>query len=100
MSQAYILAIDQGTTNTKALLIDETGTVVSSASQQIHQSYPRPAWIEQDAIEICRASSLSSTAAWKVTQYTDWLPWRSRISASLLCSANDRAELHLAHVLV
>src|SRR5205807_8759371 len=52
MSQAYILAIDQGTTNTKALLIDETGTVVSSASQQIHQSYTRSAWVGQDALEI------------------------------------------------
>ena len=52
MSQAYILAIDQGTTNTKALLIDETGTIVSSASQQVQQSYPRSAWVEQDALEI------------------------------------------------
>lgn len=48
----HILALDQGTTNTKALLIDESGSIVASASQQIGQSYPAPAWVEQDAREI------------------------------------------------
>ncbi|HLV99930.1 MAG TPA: glycerol kinase GlpK [Ktedonobacterales bacterium] len=52
MKRASILALDQGTTNTKALLIDESGVVLSRASQPIRQVYPRPAWVEQDALEI------------------------------------------------
>ena len=43
-----ILAIDQGTTNTKALLVDETGRVLARASRPVQISYPRPAWVEQD----------------------------------------------------
>lgn len=47
-----ILAVDQGTTNTKALLLDATGTVVARASRPLTQSYPHPAWVEQDAVAI------------------------------------------------
>ena len=43
-----ILAIDQGTTNTKALLVDEAGRVVRRASRPVSISYPKPAWVEQD----------------------------------------------------
>jgi glycerol kinase len=43
-----ILAIDQGTTNTKALLVNREGAVLSSASQPVDISYPQPAWVEQD----------------------------------------------------
>jgi glycerol kinase len=48
----HILALDQGTTNTKALLIDESGTIIASASHPVSQSYPFPAWVEQDAMEL------------------------------------------------
>ncbi len=44
-----LLAIDQGTTNTKVLLVDAGGAVISQASQPLAQSYPHPAWVEQDA---------------------------------------------------
>ncbi len=43
----YILAIDQGTTNSKALLIDEKGGVVASAAVPVPVAYPRPGWVEQ-----------------------------------------------------
>jgi glycerol kinase len=48
----YIAALDQGTTNTKALLLDEKGQVVYRASRPVQISFPRPAWVEQDATEI------------------------------------------------
>jgi glycerol kinase len=48
----YILAIDQGTTNTKALLVDHSGRVAGRASRPLRQTYPHPAWVEQDAAEI------------------------------------------------
>jgi glycerol kinase len=44
-----ILAIDQGTTNTKVLLVDARGGVVSQATRPLVQRYPHPAWVEQDA---------------------------------------------------
>src|SRR5215510_13191849 len=47
-----ILAIDEGTTNTKALLVDASGAVVSRVSRQLQQSYPRPGWVEQNPAAI------------------------------------------------
>ena len=44
-----ILAIDQGTTNTKVLLVDPGGTVLAQAARPLTQRYPQPAWVEQDA---------------------------------------------------
>jgi glycerol kinase len=47
-----ILAIDQGTTGTRVLLVDETGAVGRSAYREITQHYTRPGWVEHDAEEI------------------------------------------------
>lgn len=47
-----ILALDQGTSSTKALLVDGTGAVVGSASVPVGIAYPQPGWVEQDAGEI------------------------------------------------
>ncbi len=47
-----ILAIDQGTTNTKVLLVDPGGSVIARASRPLKLSFPQPAWVEQDATEI------------------------------------------------
>ncbi len=44
-----ILSIDQGTTNTKAVLVSETGEIVARAVRSLAVRYPRPAWVEQDA---------------------------------------------------
>jgi glycerol kinase len=52
MSDGLILAIDQGTTNTKALAIDATGHVVATASAPMPVDYPRPGWAEQSADDI------------------------------------------------
>ena len=48
----YVLAIDQGTTNTKALLVNGAGEVVARASRPFKQTYPHPAWVQQDPAEI------------------------------------------------
>src|SRR5262245_10047072 len=44
-----ILALDQGTTNTKALLVNASGEVIARAARSVRQSYPQSAWVEQDA---------------------------------------------------
>jgi len=51
-----ILAVDQGTTNTKALVIDPAGRILARASQTTAISYPQPGWVEQDALEIWRCT--------------------------------------------
>src|SRR5262245_16243566 len=47
-----ILAIDEGTTNAKALLVDAAGVVVSRVSRPLQQSYPYPGWVEQNPAAI------------------------------------------------
>ncbi|MBB3136923.1 glycerol kinase [Rhizobium pisi] len=47
-----ILAIDQGTTNSKAVLVSETGEVFARGSATVGISYPQPGWVEQDARRI------------------------------------------------
>ena len=48
----YILALDQGTTSSRALLVDHAGAVVGMAQQEFTQYYPHAAWVEHDANEI------------------------------------------------
>lgn len=50
----YILAVDQSTSATKALLFDTTGTVVAATSISHRQHCPQPGWVEHDAEEIYR----------------------------------------------
>ncbi len=47
-----ILALDQGTTSSRAMAIDRDGTVVASAQREFAQHYPRPGWVEHDPEEI------------------------------------------------
>jgi glycerol kinase len=44
----HLLAIDQGTTNTKALLVDEAGRIVARGAAPVEQRYPHPGWVEAD----------------------------------------------------
>jgi len=48
----YILALDQGTTSSRAILFDREGKVRASANQEFKQYYPQPGWVEHDAGEI------------------------------------------------
>jgi glycerol kinase len=52
---SHVLAIDQGTTSTRAVVYDGTGRALGSAQQEITQHYPRPGWVEHDPTEIWRS---------------------------------------------
>jgi glycerol kinase len=54
--QRAVLAIDQGTTSSRALVIDRDGVVLGDAQRPISPTYPQPGWVNQDANEL-----------WKVT---------------------------------
>src|SRR6187431_1134311 len=48
----YILALDQGTTSSRSLIIDERGHVVSIAQKEFQQHFPASGWVEHDPEEI------------------------------------------------
>ena len=48
----YVLALDQGTTSSRAILFDEEGAPVEIAQQEFRQIYPQPGWVEHDPLEI------------------------------------------------
>src|SRR5690606_2691541 len=50
----YILAIDQGTTSSRAIVFDHSGAVVSVGQKEHRQILPRAGWVEHDAAEIWR----------------------------------------------
>ena len=53
----YILALDQGTTSSRAIVFDHAGTIVALAQREFRQIFPRPGWVEHDAEEIWAAQS-------------------------------------------
>src|SRR5579871_3329538 len=48
----YILAFDQGTTSSRAIIFDHAGTIRATAQREFKQYYPQPGWVEHDANEI------------------------------------------------
>jgi glycerol kinase len=48
----YIIALDQGTTSSRAIIFDNTGKPLASASKEFQQIYPKPGWVEHDPEEI------------------------------------------------
>lgn len=49
---SYIIALDQGTTSSRALLIDKSGTILGSAQKEFPQIYPKGGWVEHDPMDI------------------------------------------------
>jgi glycerol kinase len=52
MPPTHVLAIDQGTTSTRAIVFDHAGRIVASGQKEHAQLFPRPGWVEHDAEEI------------------------------------------------
>ncbi len=50
--KTFILAIDQGTTSTRAVIFNKGGAMVASAQKELTQYYPHPGWVEHDAWKI------------------------------------------------
>jgi glycerol kinase len=59
--KSYVLALDQGTSSSRACIIDERSNVISTGQKEILSSFPNPGWVEQDALAIW-ASILSVMA--------------------------------------
>jgi len=63
---AYVLALDQGTTSSRAILFDESGAIAAVAQKEFQQFYPQAGWVEHDPAEIL--SSQMSCAVEALTQ--------------------------------
>ena len=50
--KSYILALDQGTTSSRAILFDSEGAIAGVAQREFTQIYPKPGWVEHNANEI------------------------------------------------
>ena len=48
----YVMALDQGTTSSRCIIFNKSGTVVSSVQREFPQYYPNPGWVEQNPMEI------------------------------------------------
>ncbi len=55
----YVLAIDQGTTSTRAAILGSNGNIVASHSQEFPQIYPKPGWVEHNPNEIWKTVELT-----------------------------------------
>jgi glycerol kinase len=66
MQDQYVLALDQGTTSSRAMLFDRNGNVVSVAQKEFQQIYPQAGWVEHDPQEIW--STQAGVAAEAVTR--------------------------------
>ncbi|MEJ5230222.1 MAG: glycerol kinase GlpK, partial [Pseudothermotoga sp.] len=52
MAEKYLLALDQGTTSSRAIIFDRNGKAVYMVNQEFAQIYPRPGWVEHDPMDI------------------------------------------------
>ena len=116
---AYILALDQGTTSSRAILFDEAGAIAAVAQHEFQQFYPQPGWVEHDPTEIltsqmaCAVEALGKAgarprdvAAIGITNQREtvvvWeratgkpihpaIVWQDRRTAAHCCSSSRRA---------
>ncbi|MEB3102268.1 glycerol kinase GlpK [Ferviditalea candida] len=70
--ERYIMALDQGTTSSRAILFDRRGRIVHMAQKEFTQIFPKPGWVEHDALEI-----------WESVRF---------VMASVLSEANAKPE--------
>ncbi len=57
--EKYILALDQGTTSSRAILFSRAGEIVSTASKDFKQIFPHPGWVEQNPLDILESQLYS-----------------------------------------
>jgi glycerol kinase len=68
--QKFILALDQGTTSSRAIIFDHSGAIISIAQKEFTQFFPRPGWVEHDPFEIWSSQIAVATEAILKAQLT------------------------------
>ncbi len=70
MSDKIIMAIDQGTTSTRAMLFNSEGEILNKAQQEFEQIYPRPGWVEHDPQEIWETTKTVMSSVLQEVKFT------------------------------
>jgi len=70
LTKQYILALDQGTTSSRAIIFDRAGKIVGQSSREFEQIYPQPGWVEHDPEGIWRSQAEVARAVLRETQLT------------------------------
>jgi glycerol kinase len=60
---SYVLALDQGTTSSRAIVFDRRGRAISTTQQEFAQHYPRPGWVEHDPRDLWETTRRTALAA-------------------------------------
>ena len=84
MNQRYLLALDQGTTSSRAVLFTKEGQVVASEAFEFPQHYPQPGWVEHDPQDI-----LTTQIEALRKRIADTLDMEIRSASELLKGGND-----------
>ena len=66
----YILAIDQGTTSSRAIVFDQAGRIVSSAQEEFAQHYPADGWVEHEPEDIWNTTLATARIAFSAAEET------------------------------
>ena len=65
--QKYVMALDQGTTSSRCILFDKSGTICSMAQKEFTQIYPQPGWVEHNPMEIWSSQLAVATECMAMT---------------------------------
>lgn len=68
MEKKYIIALDQGTTSSRCIVVDHNGNIVSVAQREFTQIFPKPGWVEHDPFEIWSSQTSVITEAFSKKQ--------------------------------
>src|SRR5882762_8399415 len=63
MSGKFVLALDQGTTSSRAIVFDHAGRARGAAQQEFSQHFPRPGWVEHDPRDLWESTRRTALAA-------------------------------------
>ena len=91
----FLLAIDQGTTSTRAIVYDGKLNPKSSAQKEFNQFFPAPGWVEHDPEEIWASVVATCRAAIKKARPADWRGVQAReqeIKAAIYSIVKDVTE--------
>src|SRR6266545_3919846 len=83
----YVLALDQGTTSSRAIVFDQRGAARASAQKEFRQHFPQPGWVEHDALEILRTQLAWARAAMEKAQLE-----HRRVNEIGITNLRERAE--------
>jgi glycerol kinase len=91
----YVLALDQGTTSSRAIIFDQAGQPVAQAAQEFKQIFPRAGWVEHDANEIWQSQLATAQTALGLLAKTSGKPSLARVKAVGI--TNQRETTVLCH---